>query len=131
MLTDPIADMLTRLRNANQAGHDKVDIPRSKVKVEIARILRDEGFIRNFEVMEDSKQGVLRIYLKFGPQNERVIRGITRVSRPGLKVYAGAAKIPRVMSGIGTAVLSTSRGIMTDREARAEAIGGEVLCYVW
>lgn len=131
MLTDPIADTLTRIRNANTAGHEKVDIPSSRVKVEIARILKEEGFVKGYKVIEDSKQGILRVYLKYGPGNERVLRGIVRASKPGLRVYARARKVPRVLSGMGIAIVSTSKGVMTDREARSQAVGGEVLCYVW
>lgn len=131
MLTDPIADTLTRIRNANTAGHEKVDIPSSRLKVEIARILKEEGFVKGYKVIDDPKQGILRVYLKYGPSNERVLRGIVRASKPGLRVYAGARKVPRVLSGMGIAIVSTSKGIMTDREARSQAVGGEVLCYVW
>lgn len=131
MLTDPIADTLTRIRNANTAGHEKVDIPSSRLKVEIARILKEEGFVKGYKVIEDSKQGILRVYLKYGPDNERVLRGIVRASKPGLRVYARARKVPRVLSGMGIAIVSTSKGVMTDREARSQAVGGEVLCYIW
>ena len=131
MMTDPIADMLTRIRNANRAGHEKVDILSSRLKVEIARILKEEGFIKNYKVIEDKRQGILRVYLKYGPGNEPALRGISRVSRPGLRVYARTAKIPRVMSGLGVAILTTSRGVMTDREARSQSVGGEILCYAW
>ncbi|MEE8504014.1 MAG: 30S ribosomal protein S8 [candidate division NC10 bacterium] len=131
MWSDPVADTLTRLRNANAAGHEKVDIPSSRLKVEIARILKEEGFVTNYKVIDDPKQAILRVYLKYGPGNERVIRGITRTSRPGLRVYTRTRKIPRVLSGMGIAILSTSKGVMTDQEARRQAVGGEVLCYVW
>ncbi|MBW8005128.1 MAG: 30S ribosomal protein S8 [candidate division NC10 bacterium] len=131
MWSDPVADALTRLRNANAAGHEKVDIPSSRLKVEIARILKEEGFVTNYKVIDDPKQAILRVYLKYGPGNERVIRGITRTSRPGLRVYTRTRKIPRVLSGMGIAILSTSKGVMTDQEARRQAVGGEVLCYVW
>jgi small subunit ribosomal protein S8 len=131
VLTDTVADALTRLRNANAAGHEKVDIPSSRVKVEIVRILKDEGFVKGYKVIEDQKQGILRVFLKYGPGNERVLRGIVRASKPGLRVYARSRKTPRVLSGMGVAILSTSRGVMTDREARRQAVGGEVLCYVW
>ncbi|MFQ5801686.1 MAG: 30S ribosomal protein S8 [Candidatus Methylomirabilales bacterium] len=131
MLTDPIADMLTRLRNANAAGHEKVDIPLSRPKVEIARILKEEGFVKGYKVIDQGKQGILRVYLKYGFGNEQVLRGITRTSKPGLRVYARARKIPRVLSGMGIAIISTSKGIMTDREARNQGVGGEVLCHVW
>ncbi|MEE9181911.1 MAG: 30S ribosomal protein S8 [candidate division NC10 bacterium] len=131
MWSDPVADTLTRIRNANAASHEKVDIPSSRLKVEIARILKEEGFIKGYKVIEDEKQGILRVYLKYGPSNERVLRGIVRTSRPGLRVYTRTRKIPRVLSGMGIAILSTSKGVMTDREARRQAVGGEVLCYVW
>ncbi len=131
MLTDPIADMLTCLRNANTAGHEKVDIPSSRLKVEIARILKIEGFVKGYKVIDQDIQDVLRVYLKYGSGNERVLRGITRTSKPGLRVYARSRKIPRVLSGMGIAIISTSKGIMTDREARNQGVGGEVLCHVW
>lgn len=131
MMTDPIADMLTRIRNANLAVHDKVDIPASKLKVEIAKILRAEGYIKNFKVLEANKHRVLRIYLKYGPGNQRIIIGLRRVSRPGLRMYATSRRLPRVMSGLGLAILSTSQGLMSERTARERSVGGEVLCYVW
>jgi small subunit ribosomal protein S8 len=131
MMTDPIADMLTRIRNANRAGHEKVDIVSSRLKVEIARILKEEGFIKDYKGLEDKRQGILRVTLKYGPGNEPALRGIRRTSRPGLRVYARAAKIPRVMSGLGVAILTTSKGVMTDRKARNQLVGGEILCYVW
>ena len=131
MMTDPIADMLTRIRNANLAVHDKVDIPASRLKVEVAKVLRAEGYIKNFKLLEADKQGALRIYLKYGPGNQRIISGLRRVSRPGLRVYAPARRVPRVMSGLGVAILSTSEGIMTGRAATDRGVGGEVLCYVW
>jgi small subunit ribosomal protein S8 len=131
MLTDPIADMLTRLRNASAAGHEKVDIPLSRLKVEIARILKKEGFVKGYKVIDQDIQDILRVYLKYGSGNERVLRGITRTSKPGLRVYARSRKIPRVLSGMGIAIISTSKGIMTDREARTQGVGGEVLCHVW
>jgi len=129
--TDPIADMLTRIRNANIALHDKVDIPSSRLKVEIARILKEEGFIKAYKVIDDRKQGILRIYLKYGPGNERVIAGLERVSKPGLRVYTKMVKVPRVRGGVGVAILSTPKGVLTDKAAREAAVGGEVLCYVW
>ncbi len=131
MMTDPIADMLTRIRNANLAAHDKVDIPASGLKVEIAKVLRAEGYIKNFKVLEGGIQKTLRIYLKYGQGNQRVISGLRRVSRPGLRVYAPSRRLPRVMSGLGVAILSTSQGIMTGRSAGERGVGGEVLCYVW
>ncbi len=130
-LTDPIADMLTRIRNANQALLEKVDIPASRFKVEVAKILKAEGFIRAYKLIDDNKQGVLRVYLRFGPGNERVILGLRRVSRPGLRVYRKAAQIPRVMSGLGVTIVSTSQGVMTGKQARERSLGGEVLCTVW
>jgi small subunit ribosomal protein S8 len=130
-MTDPIADMLTRIRNANQAQLERVDIPASRLKVELAKILKAEGFIRGYKLVDDSKQGILRVYLKFGPENERVIQGIKRVSRPGLRIYRKAAQIPRVFSGMGVAILSTSQGLMSGKAARDRSVGGEVLCYVW
>ena len=130
-MTDPIADMLTRIRNANQAQLERVDIPASRLKVELAKILKAEGFVRGYKLVDDSKQGILRVYLKFGPGNERVIQGMKRVSRPGLRIYRKAAQIPRVFSGMGVAILSTSQGLMTGKSARERSVGGEVLCYVW
>ena len=130
-MTDPIADMLTRIRNANQAQLERVDIPAARLKVELAKILKAEGFIRGYKLVDDSRQGILRVYLKFGPGNERVIQGIKRVSRPGLRTYRKAAQIPRVFSGMGVAILSTSQGLMTGKAARERSVGGEVLCYVW
>ncbi len=131
IMTDPIADFLTRIRNANMQMHEKVDIPASKVKVAIAEILLEEGFIKNFEVKEDGKQGILTLTLKYGPERERVISGLKRISKPGLKVYCKKDNVPRVLGGLGIAVISTSHGILTDREARKQGLGGEVLCYVW
>lgn len=131
VMTDPIADMLTRIRNSNVVGHDKLELPASKIKTEIADILKREGFIRNYEVSEDSKQGVLRIYLKYGANDEKVITGLKRISKPGLRVYAKADEVPRVLNGLGTAVISTSTGVLTDKEARSQAVGGEVLAYIW
>jgi small subunit ribosomal protein S8 len=131
MMTDPIADLLTRIRNANQALLDRVDIPASKLKVEIVRLLRDEGFIRSYRVLPDPRQALLRVYMKYGPNNLRVLRGLRRVSRPGLRVYAKAAKIPRVQNGLGVAILSTSHGVMTGEEARGRSVGGEVVAYIW
>ncbi|HSD50613.1 MAG TPA: 30S ribosomal protein S8, partial [Candidatus Methylomirabilis sp.] len=129
-MTDPIADMLTRIRNANQALLDKVDVPASRLKVEISKVLKAEGFIRAYKLIDDNKQGVLRVYLKFGPGNERVILGLKRVSRPGLRVYRKTARIPRVVSGLGVTIVSTSQGVMTGKQARERSLGGEVLCTV-
>ncbi len=130
-VTDPIADMLTRIRNANAAGHDQVSVPASRIKAEIARILKEEGFIQDWTWVQDGPQGTLRIILKYGPKRERVLRGIRRVSKPGRRVYVRRPEIPRVRAGLGVAILSTSRGILTDRQARRLGVGGEVLCYVW
>ncbi len=131
VMTDPIADMLTRIRNGNMVGHEKVDIPGSRVKHAIADILKSEGYIRDTEFIRDNKQGTIRVHLKYGPNNERVITGLKRISKPGLRVYAGSEELPRVLGGLGIAIVSTSHGIMTDREARKNKVGGEVLCYVW
>ncbi len=131
VLTDPVADMITRIRNASSVKHESVDIPCSKLKVEVARILKEEGYIREYKVIEDDKQGILRIYLKYGPNKEKVLSGIKRISKPGLRVYANKEEIPRVLGGLGIAILSTSQGVMTDRAARKSNIGGEVICYVW
>jgi len=130
-MTDPIADMLTRIRNAARAGHRKVDIPASQVKTEIARILRDNYFIDGYQQIEDSRQGILRVYLRYTDDEEPVFREIARHSRPGLRRYVKADQIPRVKNGLGIAILSTSSGVMTDREARRRNVGGEVLCTVW
>lgn len=131
MRSDPIADLLTRIRNASNAEHEKVDIPASKLKIRIAEVLKEEGFIKNFRVLEDSKQGVLRVYLKYGPVNERMISGLVRVSTPGRRVYVTHDRIPNVLGGMGLAIVSTSRGVVTDREARKQKVGGELLAYVW
>ncbi|HEU4370380.1 MAG TPA: 30S ribosomal protein S8 [Methylomirabilota bacterium] len=131
MRSDPIADLLTRIRNASNAEHEKVDIPASRLKVRIAELLKDEGFIKNFRVLDDSKQGTLRVYLKYGAGNERMISGLVRVSTPGRRVYVAHDKIPSILAGMGVALLSTSRGVFTDREARKQKVGGEVLAYVW
>ncbi|SDC49745.1 30S ribosomal protein S8 [Shouchella lonarensis] len=131
VMTDPIADMLTRIRNANLVRHEKLELPASTVKKEIAEILKQEGFIRDYEYVADNKQGVIRIFLKYGVKNERVITGLKRISKPGLRVYAKANELPRVLGGLGVALVSTSKGILTDKEARNQQIGGEVLAYVW
>src|SRR6058998_2711529 len=130
-MSDPIADLLTRIRNARRAEHEKVDIPSSKLKVRLAEILKDEGFIKNYRLIEDKKQGMLRVYLKYGAGNERIISGLVRVSKPGRRVYVGKDRIPTILGGMGLAILSTSRGVMTDRESRKQQLGGEVLAYVW
>jgi small subunit ribosomal protein S8 len=131
MKSDPVADMLTRIRNASGAEHEKVDIPASRLKVRLAELLKHEGFIKNYRVLEDSKQGTLRVYLKYGTANERLISGLVRVSSPGRRVYVSHDRIPRILAGMGVTILSTSRGVMTDREARHQKVGGEVLAYVW
>ncbi|THF79159.1 30S ribosomal protein S8 [Cohnella fermenti] len=131
VMSDPIADMLTRIRNANLVRHETVELPASKVKKQIAEILKREGFIRDAEYVEDNKQGLIRIFLKYGPNNERVITGLKRISKPGLRVYTKSNEVPRVLGGLGIAIISTSQGIITDKEARQGKSGGEVLCYVW
>ncbi|AVX21793.1 MAG: 30S ribosomal protein S8 [Bacillota bacterium] len=131
VMTDPIADFLTRIRNANMVYHEKVEVPASKMKTSLAEILKNEGFIKDYEYIEDGKQGVLRIYLKYGANKEKVISGLKRISKPGLRVYAKKDEIPRVLGGLGIAVISTSKGLMTDKQARKEGLGGEVICYVW
>ncbi len=130
-MTDPIADMLTRIRNANMVRHEKLELPASNVKKEIADILKREGFVRDYEFIEDNKQGVLRIFLKYGVNEERVITGLKRISKPGLRVYAKADEVPKVLNGLGIAVVSTSKGLLSDKEAREQALGGEVLAFVW
>ena len=130
-ITDPVADMLTRIRNANSAKHESVDVPASNLKKAIAQILLDEGYIKSFQVIEDGTQGVIRIALKYLPGKEKVITGLRRVSKPGLRVCAGADELPRVLKGLGIAIISTSKGVMTDRAARANHVGGEVLAFVW
>jgi small subunit ribosomal protein S8 len=131
VMTDPIADMLTRIRNANMVRHEKLEFPASKIKKEVAEILKREGFVRDVEYVEDNKQGIIRIFLKYGSNNERVITGLKRISKPGLRVYAKADEVPRVLNGLGIAIVSTSQGVLTDKEARAKQTGGEVLAYVW
>lgn len=131
-ITDTIADMLTRIRNANSAKHDSVDIPASNMKKAIAQILVDEGYVKNYQVIEDDKQGVIRITLKYqGPSKSPVLMGLRRVSKPGLRIYSSSEDMPKVMKGIGTAIVSTSRGVMTDKRARKENVGGEVLAFIW
>ncbi len=131
MMTDPIGDMLTRIRNANMAQHDIVEVPASNVKRAIADILKKEGFIRDYYFVNDHKQGILRISLKYAKDSQRVISGLKRISKPGLRVYAKKDNLPKVLGGLGIAVISTSKGLLTDREAGLEGVGGEVLCYVW
>ena len=130
-ITDPVADMLTRIRNANSAKHETVDVPASNLKKAIAQILLDEGYIKSFQIVEDGTQGIIRITLKYLPGKEKAITGLRRVSKPGLRVYAGADELPRVLRGMGIAIISTSKGIMTDKEARKAHVGGEVLAFVW
>jgi small subunit ribosomal protein S8 len=130
-ITDPVADLLTRIRNANTANHKSVDVPASRVKAAIARILKDEGFIENVERVNEGPQGTLRISLKYGPEKEKVITGLRRISRPGLRVYTGKTEIPRVLGGLGLVIISTSQGIMSGKRAKKLGVGGEVLAYVW
>lgn len=131
VMTDPIADMLTRIRNSNNAKHETVDIPASNMKKSLANILLEEGFVKNVEEIEDGAQGTIRVELKYGDNKEKVITGLKRISKPGLRVYVKGNEIPKVLGGLGIAILSTSKGIMTDKEARKENVGGEVICYVW
>jgi len=131
VITDPIADMLTRIRNANTANHDVVDVPASRMKQAVARILKDEGFIVDFERVNEGPQGTIRIKLKYGPNKEKVITGLRLISRPGLRVYTNKTEIPRVLGGLGLVIMSTSRGIMSGKRAKKEGCGGEVLAYVW
>ena len=130
-ITDPIADMLTRIRNAGSARHETVDVPNSKMKKAIAEILLEEGYIKSFQLINDGTQGIIRITLKYLPGKEKAIQGLRRVSKPGLRVYAGADELPQVLRGLGIAIISTSKGIMTDKKARAQHVGGEVLAFVW
>ena len=130
-MTDPIADMLTRIRNANTVGHETVEIPASKIKKSIAEILLDEGYIKGFDVIEDNKQGIIKVQMKYGANKEKVISGIKKISKPGLKVYAKANDVPKVLGGLGIAIISTSKGVISDKKARELGVGGEVICYVW
>jgi len=130
-MTDPIADMLTRIRNSNNAKHKSVDVPASNIKKEIAEILLNEGYIKSYDVIDDNKQGVIRIDLKYTKDGERVISGLKRISKPGLRVYVNSEDVPKVLGGLGIAIISTSKGIVTDKVARTENVGGEVICYVW
>jgi len=130
-MTDPIADMLTRIRNANMVRHEIVEVPGSNIKRQIAEILKREGFIRDAEFIEDSKQGIIRLFLKYGQNNERVITGLKRISKPGLRVYAKTNEVPKVLGGLGVAIISTSQGLVTDKEARKAKVGGEVIAYIW
>ncbi len=131
VMTDPIADLLTRIRNANVVHHDKVEIPASKIKRAVVQILKEEGFVKDFELLSDGKQGILRVSLKYGPERDRVITGIKRISKPGLRVYAKKEQLPKVLGGLGIAIISTSQGIMSDKQARKSGLGGEVIAYVW
>jgi small subunit ribosomal protein S8 len=130
-MSDPIADFLTRIRNAGMVYHDKVEVPASRIKKELAELLKAEGYIKDVEYIADDKQGVIRMYLKYGPNRERVITGLKRISRPGLRVYAKKDEMPKVLGGLGIAVISTSKGIMSDKKARKEGLGGEVISYIW
>ena len=130
-ITDPVADMLTRIRNANTAKHETVDVPASNLKKSIAQILLDEGYIKSFQIIDDGTQGVIRIAMKYGENKGKTISGLRRVSKPGLRVYAGADELPKVLKGLGVAIISTSKGVMTDKAARAQHVGGEVLAFVW
>ena len=130
-MSDVIADMLTRIRNANNAKHASVDVPASKMKKSIAQILLDEGYIKSYEIVEDGKQGVIKIQLKYAQGKQKVIRGLKRVSKPGLRIYASCEDMPKVMNGLGIAIVSTSKGVMTDKAARLANVGGEVLCFIW
>ena len=130
VMTDPIADFLTRIRNANMAKHESLEVPASKIKRDIAEILKNEGFVRDVEYIDDDKQGIIRVFLKYGKGNERVISGIRRISKPGLRSYVKADAVPKVLNGLGIAILSTSEGVITDKEARAKKIGGEVIAYI-
>ena len=131
MMTDPIADMLTRIRNSNNAKHKTVDVPASNIKKEIAQILLDEGYIKSFDFIEDNKQGMLKVELKYTQDGDRVISGLKRISKPGLRVYANSQELPKVLGGLGLAIISTPKGIITDKTARELNVGGEVICYVW
>lgn len=131
VMSDPVADFLTRIRNGNMVMHETVEVPSSKVKMAIAGIMKDEGYIKEFEYIQDGKQGIIRVYLKYGPNKSRVITGLKRISKPGLRVYVQKDEIPKVLGGLGTAVISTSKGLMTDKAARKQGLGGEVICYIW
>ena len=130
-MTDPIADMLTRIRNANTVGHETVEIPASKMKKAIAEILKEEGYIADYDIIDDNKQGIIKVTMKYGANKEKVITGIKKISKPGLKVYAKANDVPRVLGGLGIAIISTSKGVVSDKQARKMGVGGEVICYVW
>ena len=130
-VTDPISDMLIRICNASDVGHEKVDLPSSKLKLEMARVLKEEGYIKSFKYIEDKKQGIIRIYLKYGPEKQKAITGLKRISKPGRRVYVSWKEVPRVVGGLGIAILSTPQGILTDQKSREARVGGEVLCYIW
>lgn len=130
-MTDPIADFLTRIRNANMVRHESLEVPASKIKKDMAEILKNEGFIKDVEYIEDDKQGIIRVFLKYGKNNERVFSGLKRISKPGLRSYVKSDEVPKVLNGLGIAIISTSEGVITDKEARAKKIGGEVLAYIW
>jgi len=131
VMTDPIADYLTRIRNANMVKHESLDIPASNIKKSMTEILKNEGFIKDYEVIEDNKQNVIRVFLKYGKDQQRVITGLKRISRPGLRSYVDSDNVPKVLNGLGIAILSTSKGVVTDKEARAQHVGGEVIAYIW
>ena len=131
VMTDPIADLLTRIRNANTVYKETVETPSSKMKLAMAQILKQEGFVKDFEMVDDGKQGILRLYLKYGQERQKVITGLKRISKPGLRVYANKNEVPRVLGGLGIAIISTSMGLMTDKQAVKQGVGGEVICYVW
>jgi small subunit ribosomal protein S8 len=130
-MTDPIADMLTRIRNAGHAKFEKVDIPASRLKIALARILKEEGYIKNYKVIKDNRQGILRVYLRYDERQTAIIHGLKRISKPGRRVYSNAVELPRVRAGLGVAVISTSKGVLTDRQARKLMVGGEVMCWIW
>jgi small subunit ribosomal protein S8 len=130
-VTDPIADMLTRIRNANTAYHDHVDVPSSKIKEQIAKVLKKEGYIKDYQSINTGVQGVIRVFLKYGPEKERVITGVKRISKPGLRVYVGKHEIPKILGGLGTVIMTTPRGVLTGKQAVKKAVGGEVLAYIW
>ncbi len=131
VMTDPVADFLTRIRNGNMVMHETVEAPSSKIKVSIAEIMKEEGYIKDYEYIQDGKQGIIRVYLKYGPNKEKVITGIKRISKPGLRVYVKKDEVPKVLGGLGTALISTSKGLMSDKSARKTGLGGEVICYIW
>lgn len=131
VMTDPVADLLTRIRNGNMVMHETVEVPSSKIKLGIAQIMKEEGYIKDYEYIEDGKQGIIRIYLKYGQNKEKVITGLKRISKPGLRVYVKKDEVPKVLGGLGTAIISTSQGLMADKNARKKGLGGEVICYIW